>query len=380
MKKYAVNRLTIEIGRWCNMTCRHCYKGERERLAFNPDYIDKFLDNIYLVNHLYFCGGEATFYIDEMVQILEIFKKKNVPINHLRVNSNILVKSEKFVEFLNNAKSYPTCPKIKLLISKDRFHFDNMVEMGIDKKQYEETKNWYRKRLSSNIILKENSGSHWKLLLEGKAKGIPQKELSNLLLLDIDYDKMKRTFITDKEITDKDCKMENAFESIDISAEGYMFFDSNLSYKSQRKKNHELSLGHVYADTLENHIKNWNSHCDNEEIYYNDRTQKDVGFYRYQTRCTEITEEIKKAVDTSDEENLLVLREELEDLRDSYKEELTIFTHDENFIDANQIIYQVLNQIFGNLDLIDILSKFPNGFFRKMALTIVLVSLELNKK
>lgn len=76
MKKYAINRLNIEIGRWCNMTCQHCFKGKREKLAFNPKYIDKFLDNIYLVNHLYFCGGEASLYIDEMQQILEIFKEK----------------------------------------------------------------------------------------------------------------------------------------------------------------------------------------------------------------------------------------------------------------------------------------------------------------
>lgn len=30
-KKYAIDRLIIEIGRWCNMTCKHCLK-EKERI------------------------------------------------------------------------------------------------------------------------------------------------------------------------------------------------------------------------------------------------------------------------------------------------------------------------------------------------------------
>lgn len=132
LKKYAINRLTIEIGRWCNMTCRHCYKGEREKLSCRPEYIDKFLDNIYLINHLYFCGGEASLYIDEMVQILEVFKQRKVPINYLRVNSNILIKSEKFVDFLNQLGEYSVHPKdVKLLISKDKFHLENMDKMGM---------------------------------------------------------------------------------------------------------------------------------------------------------------------------------------------------------------------------------------------------------
>ena len=194
LKKYAVNNLVVEIGRWCNMTCRHCFKGERERLAFNPDYIDKFLDNIYLVNHLYFCGGEATFYIDEMVQILEIFKSKNVPINQLKVNSNILVKSEKFVEFLNNAKIYTIQPKIELIISNDKFHLENMVKMGIDDNKYKENKNWYKKELKDNIVLNENSGSNLRLTLEGRAASIPQTELFDLTTEKINYDKMKKTF------------------------------------------------------------------------------------------------------------------------------------------------------------------------------------------
>ena len=195
-----------------------------------------------------------------------------------------------------------------------------------------------------------------------------------------DLEKERGITITAKNcaIRYKGYKMNNAFEWLMVSAEGYIFFDVNISFKTQRKNNYELSLGHVYADTLENHIKNWNKHCENTETYV--EMVQINGFYRYQTRCAEITEEIKKAVDTNNDEGLLDLREELEDLRDSYKEELTIFTHDENFVDNYAIIYQVLNQIFGNLDLIDGLLKFPNGFFRKMALTIALVSFELNKK
>lgn len=361
--------MDIEIGRWCNMTCRHCYKGEREKMACKPEYIDKFLDNIYLVNHLYFCGGEASLYIDEMRQILEIFKKKDVPINHIRVNSNLLVRCEKFVDFMNSIGEYSTHPeKVKLLISKDRFHLDNMREMGIDTNKYEETKQWYRERLLDNIVYSENTNSQWRLALEGRAVDIPKEELSGFLLDITDYDKMKKTFIEDEEIIDKKLKMKNAFERVMVSSEGYIFFNDNLSYENQRKSNHELSIGHVYTDTLENLIMEWNKHCDNKESY-TDIVQG--GLYQCVSESLKLIDKARELVYSNNDEGLRKLKNEAEKQNELYKKELNHFIDRGNEYNINNsIILNALAAVTSASSLIDLLLNIPNGFWRKMGMKV----------
>lgn len=202
MKKFAIDRLDIEIGRWCNMTCKHCYKGEREKIAIDEKFIEKFTDEIYLVNHLYFCGGEAMFYLNKIEAILEIFKNKNIPINFIRVNSNIKEKNERFVDLLNKIPDYSQFPnETKLIISSDEFHVEDIKENG-ENEYFEENKKWYKEHLHPNIIFRENDGSDMRISLNGKAKDLPRKYLDFFITTQIFSTKDKGKIVKIKTIND----------------------------------------------------------------------------------------------------------------------------------------------------------------------------------
>lgn len=374
MKKYAINRLNIEIGRWCNMTCQHCFKGKREKLAFNPKYIDKFLDNIYLVNHLYFCGGEASLYIDEMQQILEIFKKKNVPLNFIRVNSNILKKNVKFVEFLNNIGNYCThSEEIELIISSDKYHLSNMESMGIDVKQYEENKQWYKNKLLNNVIIRENDVAQYYLSLEGNAITLSPKETRGLVLSRIDYNKYKTIPILDELIIDREYEMKNAFEKMMLSAEGYIYQYTNFSYKTQKSNNYDLSLGNVYEDTLENLINKWNNHCDfnNKNLTY--IAEEEIKIKKIFNEASNMQKKIKEVVTNEDEKGLLKLKDEAQNLLEIYKTELDciIQNNKPEKYNGNVLISATFVAVNNIIQMIDLLLESPNGFFRKMSFYVI---------
>lgn len=384
MKKYAVNRLTIEIGRWCNMTCRHCLKGEREKIACKPEYVDKFLDNIYLINHLYFCGGEASFYIDEMKEILEIFKRKNVQLNYVRVHSNILSRNEKLVGFMNDIGNYSENPNdVKLFISKDTYHLENMRDMGIDIQWYEETKQWYRDRLVNGIILRENSDSEWRILLEGNAKNLPAKELRGVRLTKLDYDICKNVRLIPQTIKEdsKNVVMKNAFENMTLSAEGYIYPTYDYSYDTERRNNYELSIGHVESDTLENLLKNWNERA--EENYTLADTFENivqVGIGEFIKDSLSLEDRIRGAVYSSNNEELLRLKAEAEELLEKYKNELDIYMEEKDFEVENDMMFSAFMSVSTMLTMINTLLEIPNGFWRKMGMKIIDSQKEKTKK
>lgn len=373
MKKYAIDRLYIEVGRWCNMTCEHCLKGEREKLAIKPEYIDKFLDNIYFVNHLYFCGGESVFYINEMKEILEIFKKKNILINYVRVHSNILIKSEKFISFLNEIGQYSKHPEeVKLMISKDKFHLKNMEDMGISYKQYEETKQWYRNRLTNNIILRENSDPEWRLLLEGKAKNLPKDKLKNYRISEINYMAYKNTLVFPETITneDKGNTMENALSEIAVSSEGYIYTTFDLSYEMERYNNYELSLGYVGCDTLENMMNKWN-----DKITIPNKEQIKVvlndGISTYIKKTLGLEDKIREAVYSGDEKSLLKIKNEAEQMLEDYKKDLNYDIENKEYQIRNSMIVASFMSISTILKMTNILLDIPNGFFRKLGMKVI---------
>lgn len=353
------------------MTCRHCYKGKREKLSCKPEFVDKFLDNISMVNHLYFCGGEASFYVDEMKQILEIFRRKNIPLNYVRVNSNILVRSEKFVEFLKTIGNYTNNPnEVKLLISKDRFHLENMEKMGINFHKYEETKQWYKDRLPETIIFRENNNPEWYLIIEGNAKNLSEDDLVGVKISKINIEGHKNEFVKAETIEEHGVIMNDAFENMELSAEGYIFLDSNYSYETQRLNNHELSLGYVESDSLENLIKKWNKKVDPDKelaLYHNEN----MGYDKYVIESKKLIDKVRNAVNSYNDEELKSLKTDAEQLVKLYTMDLDRnIEKNGKYETKNEKIADALISVSTTLTLIKTLLEIPNGFWRKMGMFV----------
>lgn len=366
MKKYAINRLIVDVGHWCNMTCDHCMRGEREKLAFDSVYMDMFLEDIYFVNHIYFAGGEAMFYMKEIREILEIFKKKKVPINFIRVSSNILIRNEEFCDFMNDIGKYSEHPDgVRMRISKDFFHLKNMKDMGIDPEQYEETKKWYRDKLNDSIGFTENTVPDERLLIEGRAKNLDREKLKSFTFYELDIDKYKNIQVFPTTIEEKGAVMVNAFESLSISAEGYLYWYDDFSYENRRRNNYELALGHVGDESLEDMINRWNNRiktpADMSELKV---VLNDGCFWDMSKKILDINKKIKAAVYSKNKSELIKIKQILSDMMEEYQKNLDELIKNFGIEISNDSIVHAFMGITSQIRLVDSLLELPNDNIR----------------
>lgn len=242
-----------------------------------------------------------------------------------------------------------------------------MESMGIDVKQYEENKQWYKNKLLNNVIIRENDVAQYYLSLEGNAITLSPKETRGLVLSRIDYNKYKTIPILDELIIDREYEMKNAFEKMMLSAEGYIYQYTNFSYKTQKSNNYDLSLGNVYEDTLENLINKWNNHCDfnNKNLTY--IAEEEIKIKKIFNEASNMQKKIKEVVTNEDEKGLLKLKDEAQNLLEIYKTELDciIQNNKPEKYNGNVLISATFVAVNNIIQMIDLLLESPNGFFAK---------------
>lgn len=129
-RKIGMDQLVIELTRWCNMTCAHCLRGEREKLRIAKKYIDRMLDSISYVHVLTLTGGEPTLALDLIEYLLIQCKIKNIEVHNVWCTTNGKIKSNKFLnlmtEFIEYSEEFDG--EISgVSLSTDQFH-DNLPE------------------------------------------------------------------------------------------------------------------------------------------------------------------------------------------------------------------------------------------------------------
>lgn len=59
-EKTAIDYLSVEITRKCQLKCAHCMKGEAQNIDMSVEVIDKLLESVVSIGTLLFTGGEPT--------------------------------------------------------------------------------------------------------------------------------------------------------------------------------------------------------------------------------------------------------------------------------------------------------------------------------
>ena len=128
MEKVSLRNVYLEIGRKCNLKCRHCCKGESENIAMSDEVMDALLDNVYFIDELFITGGEPILYTERLETLLRKCKDKKIKVNYIIVISNCTIKSEEFVRVFNEWSAYTTFRNNKLSVSNDIFHEEYLKE------------------------------------------------------------------------------------------------------------------------------------------------------------------------------------------------------------------------------------------------------------
>ena len=255
MKKLKIRVLFIELGRQCNLRCKHCLAGEPQNLSITEDIVDNLLDNVYEVTKLYFTGGEPTLYVDKMIMIMNKIKEHGVKIDYLRVITNGKEKNTDFVDFINNNEEYFK-NGVKIKFSTDKYH--TSCDAHFTKDDLEKNIKWYKDKLHSNVEYNINPFPDISLLYEGRAKNLSEDELSKFLQIQEYICEKNKGYMV---------KIEDDYlpNFLYICSNGNICNVTDLSYE----RTDNFSMGNILKSDLFTMICKWNDECklnDNKDI------------------------------------------------------------------------------------------------------------------
>lgn len=155
--KLNYDQIEIEVTRRCNLTCRHCVRGEAQNIDISEKVIDEIFKQINDCRIIMLTGGEPLLVPEKIIYIInKIMDEKMHIINFSFITNGTLLNNGtiKVLEALNDLNEYccqlyhdmfteNTLPYIGIGISKDGYH-DNDPQRAVD---------FLKKYLNKNIIV-----------------------------------------------------------------------------------------------------------------------------------------------------------------------------------------------------------------------------------
>lgn len=127
MRKLTFDTISIEVTRRCNLSCRHCLRGDAQAVDIEYATIDTLMEQTARIYNLSFTGGEPTLNVPAMVHTLDALRQQNIPLSKMTVITNGALRSMEFTEAVRDFSRYITSwadtdSSVTVLVSKDRYH------------------------------------------------------------------------------------------------------------------------------------------------------------------------------------------------------------------------------------------------------------------
>ena len=208
--------ITLEITRRCNLTCKHCMRGDAQNISMTKPIIDKFFSQTTYINSLVITGGEP--FIDEEIfdYMIDAIIKYDIVIMGMQILSNGTIQSKKIARSINKLLKYFS--ERKNIIRGEYFHFflgfsdDYFHLKQIPYQKMKETKQYYRKY----IICPKNVKLDISLMSE------KEDRLSEVASDEEIYSKIFRVGNAEKNNLGH-CICENCYAKRRITFENYSF-------------------------------------------------------------------------------------------------------------------------------------------------------------
>lgn len=133
MKRLTVRTLLLELTRECNLSCKHCFRGESEKTYMNPDLLNKVFKNTARIHTLLLTGGEPFLAINQLRRLRDIIMTDRTNISDIIIVTNGTVLSNEIISILRDLS---TRANLEIRVSNDVFH-----ELELDKNNLKEIKN-----------------------------------------------------------------------------------------------------------------------------------------------------------------------------------------------------------------------------------------------
>lgn len=268
MEKVSLREVTLELGRKCNLKCKHCMKGKSQDVAMSDEVMDALLDNVYFIDEFNFGGGEPLLYVERMETLLRKCKEKGVKVNYITVVSNCTIKSEEFVRVFNEWGEYTTFRNNRLLVSNDIFH-EEYVKEHLPSVNLEENIKWYEERLKYCGVEKADNMSlnlKIRILDEGNVNSWTQEEKDEFLRVDkISIEKNKSLLTPIKPICQGKenacgygCVKNCVSSTIVVNVYGKIYLHDGMPFEDQDNPENEMVMGNILEKDIYTIIKEWN--------------------------------------------------------------------------------------------------------------------------
>ena len=119
MNRLNVRTLILELTRECNLSCKHCFRGESEKNYMNPDLLNKIFKNTARINTLLLTGGEPLLAINQLRRLRDIIMTDRTNISDIIIVTNGTVLNDEIIKIL---KDISTRADLEIRISNDAFH------------------------------------------------------------------------------------------------------------------------------------------------------------------------------------------------------------------------------------------------------------------
>ena len=161
MEKCYIHTLGMMVTNDCNLDCKSCMRGKKNKNCMSDEVIEATLDQIRCVGILNIEGGEPTFAIPQIEKIVKGIGKRCILIDAVAITINGTIYSEKLLELLDTLNSYNI--KTYLSISVDKYHLEEMQKLGLldnfleSVAKYKMSKHFFEFRLINNKLFREGN-------------------------------------------------------------------------------------------------------------------------------------------------------------------------------------------------------------------------------
>jgi len=174
LKRLNVRTLLLELTRECNLSCKHCFRGESEDKYMNPDLLNKVFKNTARIHTLLLTGGEPLLAINQLRRLREIIMTDRTNVSTIIIVTNGTVLNDEIIDILEDLS---TRAYLEIKVSNDIFH-----EMELEKKSLINQKIKNIKTLQKHFKVDLSLPTEKVYVIDrvGRAANLTQRDLDNI--------------------------------------------------------------------------------------------------------------------------------------------------------------------------------------------------------
>lgn len=251
MQKYKFSGLLIELTRKCNLSCKHCMRGNAQNVTITREVIDKIFENVGNCLRFSFTGGEPLLALDELEYFVDRVIESDYETGLIDLVTNGTIQDKRIMDiFVKFCGSKPGRSAV-LSISDDHFHDQEESKAAL--KYYADIAagiSGMTVRPNGDLGVQNSDGSLEPLILSGRANKLKPDELPETA--------MKESLIEHRLcIGNKGASKGYVLCELQISANGNVGIMEQRSFQT----NDALSLGNILQTPLCEIIERHQANC-----------------------------------------------------------------------------------------------------------------------